>query len=192
MSMTTEDPELAPPTQSLAPLLDMRDITLEMLVSRDLDKDDQKLLALMTKRVGVSLRMQRLNGRVPPEHGTGPYMVWEIANYAVTGSRLRKIPQIMPQVLQVHKSTTWTAPAEAYGPRYPVITQPRLYLEGLQVLPPRDRGRSPHLYRLLKFCVGQEQNHLLRQNPGRKSRQFLTISREICRWRSAPTICGQH
>jgi hypothetical protein len=40
---------------------------------------DQKLLALMTKRVGVVLRMQRLNGAVRSEHGTGQYMVWEIA-----------------------------------------------------------------------------------------------------------------
>jgi hypothetical protein len=40
-----------------------RDIALdlEMLVTRALDKDDQKPLALMTKRVGVALRLQRLN-----------------------------------------------------------------------------------------------------------------------------------
>ena len=56
-----------------------RDIALEMLVIRALDKDDQKLLALMTKRVGVALRMQRLNAAVRSEHGTGQYMVWEIA-----------------------------------------------------------------------------------------------------------------
>jgi hypothetical protein len=56
-----------------------RDIALEMLVTRALDKDDQKLLALMTKRVGVALRLQRLNGVVRPAHGTGQYMVWEIA-----------------------------------------------------------------------------------------------------------------
>jgi len=56
-----------------------RDIALEMLVIRALDKDDQKLLALMTKRVGVALRMQRLTGAVRSEHGTGQYMVWEIA-----------------------------------------------------------------------------------------------------------------
>jgi hypothetical protein len=41
-----------------------RDIALEMLVTRALDEDDQKLLALMNKRVGVALRMQRLNGAV--------------------------------------------------------------------------------------------------------------------------------
>jgi hypothetical protein len=32
--------------------LTSRDIPLELLVTRALDKDDQKLLALMTKRVG--------------------------------------------------------------------------------------------------------------------------------------------
>ena len=52
-----------------------RDIALEMLVTRALDKDDQKLLALMTKRLGVALLMQRLNGVVRSEHGTGQYMV---------------------------------------------------------------------------------------------------------------------
>jgi hypothetical protein len=31
----------------------------------------------MTKRVGVALRLQRLNGVVGSEHGTGQYMVWE-------------------------------------------------------------------------------------------------------------------
>jgi hypothetical protein len=56
-----------------------RDISLEMLVTRALDKDDQRLSALMTKRVGVALRMQRLNGVVRSEHGTGQYMIWEIA-----------------------------------------------------------------------------------------------------------------
>jgi hypothetical protein len=33
----------------------------------------------VTKRVGVALRMQRLNGAVRSEYGTGQYMVWEIA-----------------------------------------------------------------------------------------------------------------
>jgi hypothetical protein len=56
-----------------------RDIALEMLVTRALDKDDQKLLALMTKRVGVTLRLQRVNRIVPPSSGPGQYMIWEIA-----------------------------------------------------------------------------------------------------------------
>ena len=55
-----------------------RDIALEMLVTRALDKDDQKLLALMTKRVGVTLRLQRLNAVVRSSSGPGQYMVWEI------------------------------------------------------------------------------------------------------------------
>ena len=59
--------------------LTSRDIALEMLVTRALDKDDQKLLALMTKRVGVTLRLQRVNGIVRSASGPGQYMVWEIA-----------------------------------------------------------------------------------------------------------------
>jgi hypothetical protein len=58
--------------------LTSRDIALELLVTRALDKDDQKLLALMTKRVGVTLRLQRINGVVRSSQGTGQYMVWEI------------------------------------------------------------------------------------------------------------------
>ena len=49
------------------------------LVTRALDKDDQKLLALMTKRVGVTLRLQRVNGIVRSLSGPGQYMIWEIA-----------------------------------------------------------------------------------------------------------------
>jgi hypothetical protein len=46
-----------------------RDIALELLVTRALDKDDQKLLALMT--VGVTLRLQRVNGIVRSASGSG-------------------------------------------------------------------------------------------------------------------------
>ena len=56
-----------------------RDIALEMLVTRALDKDDQKLLALMTKRVGVALRLQRLNGTVRSLSGPGQFILWQIA-----------------------------------------------------------------------------------------------------------------
>jgi hypothetical protein len=56
----------------------MRDIALEMLVTRALDKDDQRLLALMTKRVGVALRLQRLSGIVQSSSGPGKFMLWEI------------------------------------------------------------------------------------------------------------------
>jgi hypothetical protein len=52
--------------------------TRAMLVTRALDKDDQKLLALMTKRVGVTLRLQRVNGIVRSASGPGQYMIWEV------------------------------------------------------------------------------------------------------------------
>jgi hypothetical protein len=57
----------------------VRDIALEMLVARALDKDDQKFLALMTKRVGVALRLQRLNAVVRSSNGPGRLILWEIA-----------------------------------------------------------------------------------------------------------------
>jgi hypothetical protein len=44
-----------------------------------LDKSDQHLLRLMTKRVGVALRGQRENGLVRCDQGPGQYMLWEIA-----------------------------------------------------------------------------------------------------------------
>jgi hypothetical protein len=49
-----------------------------MLISRALDKRDQKLLRLMTKRVGVALRIQRDNGVVVSDQGPGQFRVWEI------------------------------------------------------------------------------------------------------------------
>ena len=59
--------------------LTTRDIALQLLVERALDKNDQKLLRLMTKRVGVSLRGQRDKGVVQSDQGPGQYMLWEIA-----------------------------------------------------------------------------------------------------------------
>lgn len=59
--------------------LTTRDIALQLLLERALDKDDQKLLRLMTKRVGVALRGQRDNGVVRSNQGPGQYMLWEIA-----------------------------------------------------------------------------------------------------------------
>lgn len=59
--------------------LTTRDIALELLVSRALDKDDQRLLRLMTKRVGVALRRQRDEGFVRSDQGPGQYQLWEIA-----------------------------------------------------------------------------------------------------------------
>ena len=55
-----------------------RDIALELLVTRALDKRDQKLLRLMTKRVGVALRGQEANGVVKGDQGPGQFKVWEI------------------------------------------------------------------------------------------------------------------
>lgn len=46
-----------------------RDIALELLVERALDKHDQRLLRIMSKRVGVALRTQRENGLVRCEQG---------------------------------------------------------------------------------------------------------------------------
>jgi hypothetical protein len=59
--------------------LTSRDIALELLVSRALDKNDQRLLRLTTKRVGVALRIQRENGVVKAEPGPGQYVLWELA-----------------------------------------------------------------------------------------------------------------
>jgi hypothetical protein len=56
-----------------------RDIALEMLVARAMDKDDQKLFKLMVKRVGVALRTQRENGAVRSEQGPGQFVLWEVA-----------------------------------------------------------------------------------------------------------------
>ncbi len=51
--------------------LTTRDIALQLLVERALDKNDQKLLPLMTKRVGVALRLQREKGVAQREKGRG-------------------------------------------------------------------------------------------------------------------------
>jgi hypothetical protein len=63
--------------QSVEPMT-TRDIALEMLVNRALNRDDQKLLALMVKRVGVALRIQRNNGIVRSISGPGQFLLWEI------------------------------------------------------------------------------------------------------------------
>jgi hypothetical protein len=59
--------------------LTTRDIALEMLVSRALDKGDKRLLALMVKRVGVCLRGCRDNGLVRDTLGPGQFNLWVIA-----------------------------------------------------------------------------------------------------------------
>lgn len=58
--------------------LTSRDVALELLVERALDKNDQRLLRLMTKRVGVALRLQKDKGAVRAEPGPGQYVLWEI------------------------------------------------------------------------------------------------------------------
>jgi hypothetical protein len=60
--------------------LTTRDIALQLLVERALDKSDLRLLRLMTKRVGVALRGQKENGVVRCHQGPGQYMLWEIDN----------------------------------------------------------------------------------------------------------------
>src|SRR3954468_22952885 len=59
--------------------LTTRDIALQLLIERALDKSDQRLLRLMTKRVGVALQGQRENGLVQCDQGPGQNMLWEIA-----------------------------------------------------------------------------------------------------------------
>jgi hypothetical protein len=49
--------------------LTTRDIALQLLVERVLDKNNVRLLRLMTKRVGVALGGQQDNGIVPAEQG---------------------------------------------------------------------------------------------------------------------------
>jgi len=73
----------SPPTRHAAAVATVepiaaRDIALEMLVNRALNTQDQKLLALMVKRVGVALRLQRNNGVVRSLTGPGQYMLWEV------------------------------------------------------------------------------------------------------------------
>lgn len=74
-----DHPRCSPELRQAAEPLTTRDISLELLVSRALDKDDQRLLRIMTKRVGVALRLQRDKDVVRSEQGPGQYQLWEIA-----------------------------------------------------------------------------------------------------------------
>ncbi len=65
--------------QAVRSLLTSRDIALELLIERAMDRSDQRLLRLMTKRVAVALRLQRDKKVVHSEQGPGQYMVWQIA-----------------------------------------------------------------------------------------------------------------
>ena len=58
--------------------LTTRDVALELLTTRALDRSDRRLLRLMTKRVGVALRGQRDKGAVRSEQGPGQYQLWGI------------------------------------------------------------------------------------------------------------------
>ncbi len=58
--------------------LTSRDVAVELLMARAMDKSDQRLLRLMTKRVGVALRLQRDKGVVQSDQGPGQYMLWGI------------------------------------------------------------------------------------------------------------------
>jgi hypothetical protein len=59
--------------------LTSRDVALQLLTERALNRDDQRLLRLMTKRVGVALRLQREKGVVQAEQGPGQYVLWKLA-----------------------------------------------------------------------------------------------------------------
>lgn len=59
--------------------LTTRDIALQLLVERALDRNDLRLLKLMTKRVGVALRGQRDGGLIRSLQGPGQFMLWEVA-----------------------------------------------------------------------------------------------------------------
>ncbi len=58
--------------------LTSRDIAFQLIAERALDKDDPRLLRLMTKRVGVALRLQRDKEVVTSCQGPGQYRLWEI------------------------------------------------------------------------------------------------------------------
>ncbi len=59
--------------------LTSRDVALQLLTERALNREDQKLLRLMTKRVGVALRLQKHKGVVTSDQGPGQYMLWQLA-----------------------------------------------------------------------------------------------------------------
>lgn len=65
--------------------LTTRDIAFELVVERALDRSDQRLIRLMTKRVGVALRYQRDAGRVKSILGPGQYNLWLLVRNAEGG-----------------------------------------------------------------------------------------------------------
>ena len=54
--------------------LTTRDIALQLLTERALDKQDQRLLRLMTKRVGATRK-----SLLRSTQGPGQYILWEIS-----------------------------------------------------------------------------------------------------------------
>ena len=59
--------------------LTTRDVAYQLLIERALDKSDQRLLRLMSKRGGVALRLRRDNGRLRSVQGPGQFNLWELA-----------------------------------------------------------------------------------------------------------------
>lgn len=59
--------------------LTTREIAAQMLLERAMDAEDQRMLRLMTKRVGVALREQRDKGRAASVDGPGQFQLWTIS-----------------------------------------------------------------------------------------------------------------
>ena len=55
-----------------------RDIAVQLIIERALDKEDHRLIRLMTKRVGVALRGQRDKGEAISHLGPGQFVLWEL------------------------------------------------------------------------------------------------------------------
>src|SRR4051794_34847037 len=60
--------------------LTTREIAAQMLLERAMDAEDQRMLRIMTKRVGVALRGQRDKGRACSDAGPGQYQLWTVSN----------------------------------------------------------------------------------------------------------------
>lgn len=78
--------------------LTTRDVAFELIVERALDKTDQKLIRLMSKRVGVALRHQRDAGRVISILGPGQYNLWQIVRQqSSASSSVEEAPPFPPR-----------------------------------------------------------------------------------------------
>ena len=58
--------------------LTSRDIAVQLLEERALNVADEKLMRLMSKRVGVALRGLRDRGVVGSDQGPGMYQIWDL------------------------------------------------------------------------------------------------------------------